>query len=113
MKRSTNRLATFSAKTVPTLTVVTTCHAFFSFITKRKEAKERCENVLSSEVGCPIIVIIQRTRYAQTTSHVDLLVSLRDTRIEKDSDNSTPSKDLLVRNVFEREARENMEHEVR
>jgi hypothetical protein len=30
-----------------------------------------------------------------------LLVSLRDTRIEEDSDNNTSSKDLLVRNVFE------------
>ena len=29
------------------------------------------------------------------------LSRLRDTRIEEDSDNSTPSKDLLVRNVFE------------
>ena len=58
------------------------------------------KNVLSSEAGCNIIGIIRRTRCAQTASHVDLLVSLRDTRIEDDSDNSTASKDLLVRNVF-------------
>ena len=45
-------------------------------------------------------LIIQRTRYAQTAFHVDLLVSLRDTRIEEDSDNSTSSKDLFVRNVL-------------
>ena len=37
------------------------------------------------------------------------LSCLRNTRIEEDSDNSTSSKDLLVRNVFE----EDMEHEVR
>ena len=30
------------------------------------------------------------------------LSRLRDTRIEEDSDNSTSSKDLFVRNVFER-----------
>ena len=54
-----------------------------------------------SEAGCPIFVIIQRTRYAQTAFHVDFLVSLRDTRIEEDSENSTSSKDLLVRNVFD------------
>ena len=64
-----------------------------------------------SEAGCPIFGIIQsarlcrlarpRTRYAQTAFHVDFLVSLRDTRIEEDSENSTSSKDLLVRNVFE------------
>ena len=59
------------------------------------------KNVLGSEAGCNIIVIIRWTRSAQTASHVDLLVSLRDTRIEEDSDNSTYSKDLFVRNVFE------------
>ena len=53
-----------------------------------------------SEAGSNIIVIIRRTRCAQTASHVDLLVSLRDTRIENDSDNSTSYKYLLVRNVF-------------
>ena len=67
-----------------------------------------------SEAGCPIIVIIRRTRFAQTASHVDLLVSLRNPRIEEDSDNSTFSKDLLVRNVFEElPRRENMKHEIR
>ena len=43
---------------------------------------------------------LRRTRFAQTASHVDLLVSLRDTRIEEDSDNSTSYEYLLVRNVF-------------
>jgi hypothetical protein len=73
---------------------------FLSVARKKTETKERAENVLSSEAGCPIFVIIQRTRYAQTAFHVDFLVSLRDTRIEEDSENSTSSKDLLVRNVF-------------
>ena len=42
------------------------------------------------------------------------LSRLRDTRIEKDSDNSTSSKDLLVRSVFEElPRREDMKHEVR
>ena len=75
-----------------------------SFLSSPKETNQRkVRNVLSSEAGCNIIVIIRRTRFAQTASHVDLLVSLRDPRIEEDSENSTPSKDLLVRNVFERE----------
>ena len=49
----------------------------FSFLSypKWKETKERCKNVLSSEAESPIFVIIRRTRYAQTASHVDLLVS--------------------------------------
>ena len=68
------------------------------------------ENVLSSEAGCPIIVIIRRTRFAQTASHVDLLSLLCNSRIEEDSDNSTSSKDLLVRSVFREHIRENMEH---
>ena len=38
------------------------------------------------------------------------LSRLRDTRIEEDSENSTFSKDLLVRNVFENSFEENMEH---
>ena len=37
------------------------------------------------------------------------LSRISDTRIEEDSENSTFSKDLLMRNVFE----ENMKHEVR
>ena len=41
------------------------------------------------------------------------LSRLRDTRIEEDSENPTPSKDLLMRNVFENLFEENMEHEVR
>ena len=49
----------------------------FSFLSspKWKETKERCKNVLSSEAESPIFVIIRRTRYAQTASHVDSLVS--------------------------------------
>ena len=61
-----------------------------------------------SEAGCPIIVIIRRTRFAQTASHVDLLSLLRNSRIEEDSDNSTSSKDLLVRSVFREHIRENL-----
>ena len=63
-----------------------------------------------SEAASPIFGIIRcarlcrlacpRTRCAQTASHVDFLVSLCDTRIEEDSENSTCSKDLFVRNVF-------------
>ena len=68
------------------------------------------KTVLSSEAGCPIIVIIRRTRFAQTASHVDLLSLLCNSRIEEDSDNSTSSKDLLVRNVFREYNRGNMEH---
>ena len=42
------------------------------------------------------------------------LSRIRDTRIEKDSDNRTSSKDLLVRSVFEElPRREDMKHEVR
>ena len=63
-----------------------------------------------SEAGCPIIVIIRRTRFAQTASHVDLLSLLCNSRIEEDSDNSTSSKDLLVRNAFREYIRGNMEH---
>ena len=74
---------------------------FISFVTERYVFENNHKNVLSSEAGCNIIVIIRRTRSAQTASHVDLLVSLRDTRIENNSDNSTSSKDLFVRNVFE------------
>ncbi|SEF44361.1 hypothetical protein SAMN05216354_0458 [Xylanibacter ruminicola] len=64
--------------------------------TKRKVRKRP-----GSEAGCPIFVIIQRTRFAQTAFHVDLLSLLRNSRIEEDSENSTTSKDLFVRNVFE------------
>ena len=59
------------------------------------------KTVLSSEAGCPIIVIIRRTRFAQTAFHVDLLSLLCNSKIEEDSDNSTSYKYLLVRSVFE------------
>ena len=75
--------------------------SFFSFITKRKESKERCENVLSSEAGCLIFQITQCTRFAQTAFRISFLVLLRITRLNIASENPTPSKDLFVRNVFE------------
>ena len=80
----------------------------FSFVTEMKRNKRKVRKRPGSEAESPIFVIIRRTRYAQTASHVDLFVSLRDTRIEEDSENPTPSKDLLMRNVFENSFEENM-----
>jgi hypothetical protein len=76
---------------------------FFLSPERKPKQKKECENVLSSEAGTQILQITRRTRSAQTASRISLLrLPEGNQRLNIDSKNLHSSKDLLVRNVFER-----------
>ena len=76
---------------------------FIFFLSPERKPKQKKECVLSSEAGTQILQITRRTRSAQTASRISLLrLPEGNQRLNIDSKNLHSSKDLLVRNVFER-----------
>ena len=83
---------------------------FFSFVTEMKRNKRKVQK--RPELGGRKSDFRNHSKNSLCSNSFSCrftCLAISDTRIEEDSENSTFSKDLLVRNVFE----ENMKHEVR
>ena len=82
---------------------------FFSFVTEMKRNKRKVQK--RPELGGRKSDFRNHSKNSLCSNSFSCrftCLAISDTRIEEDSENSTFSKDLLVRNVFE----ENMKHEV-
>ena len=68
---------TFSVNTrvrSPSVAGANSLFIFFLSPERKPKQKKECENVLSSEAACPILVATQWTRFAQTAFRISFLV---------------------------------------
>ena len=86
-------------------------HSFIFFLSPERKPKQKkeCENVLSSEAVCPILVATQWTRFAQTAFRISFLVLHSKPRLNMAPKIGQPLKTSSC-GVFRGFSRENTKH---